>query len=274
MEQINMERMNKECMNMKRVMKLQWIQLMRNRLFYLVFLVFTMVSVMFSKLIFMPQMQDCSGGVVAVQSAPFMCDMVALYVIVNTAVLLNQDYENGSMYLMLTAGYSRIPLYFTKMIFIMMINAIMGMLLLVTPVLFHTMLYGWGDTIGIGGYALRLLLVECFLCRISALMTLLSILVKRYYLTIGGGLGLLAAEWWLVANYEIHNACVPIITAFNKIFDYDTQYNSHFTSGYVSFQITDCLNVEQQGKILLISLLMILASAIVGCIYFRMDDVQ
>lgn len=263
-----------ERMNMKRIITLQWLHLIRNRLFYVVFLCFSMVSVLFSKLIFMPQMQDCSGGVIAVQSSSFMCDIVVLYVIVNTAILMNQDYENGSMYLMLTAGCSRPTIYFTKMIFTMMINVIMGVLLMLIPVLFYTILYGWGDTVGIGGYTIRLLLVGCFICRVSALMILLAFIAKRYFLTIGGGLGLIAAEWWLTANYEIRNACVPIITAFNKIFDYETQYNSHFTSGYVSFQITDYLKVEQQGKIVLISLLMILASAIVGCIYFRMNDVQ
>lgn len=260
-------------MKMKRIINLQWTQLKRNRLFYFGFLSFALVAVFLSRLVFNPQIQDCSGGVAAVCLPTLMSYIVVLFVMENTAVLINQDYADGTMYLMLTAGYSRTAIYFIKMLFVMCINSVMGVVLMLIPVVFHTMIYGWGDSIDLGGYAIRLLLLAVFLYRVSALMILLSFILKNRLLTIGCGIALIVAECRLTANYQIRNVSVPILSAFNKIFDYTFQIKSHFISGYVTFDIKDCMNVAQQVNSCFVSLAIVLLCALVGCGYFQWNDI-
>lgn len=261
-------------MDMKRIIRIQWMQLQRNRWFYLVFVCFSLMAVLLSKIVCNPDMQDCSGGVVAVLSASFMDYIVVLYVMVNTAVLAAQDYEDGTMYLMLTAGYARAVVYLVKVIFVMAVNGIMSILLMLMPVVFHIAMYGWGDAIRPDGYMLRLLLIGCFMGRISALTLMLFFIVKKRFLTIGGGMAIVVAENWMTTNYEIRSENVLFLTTFQKIADYTWKAESHFTSGYITFQIKDSIDAARQGNIFLVSLGIVFACLMAGYGYFRWDDMK
>lgn len=261
-------------MHMEQIWKLQWMQLRNHKLLYQVFLVFCLVSVLLSRFVFVPDLQDCRGSIVAVQSPMLTSQIVLFYLAISTPILVKKDYEDGTMYLMLTAGCIRSKLFLVKTIMAGFMNVIMGLVLFIIPVAYHTVLYGWGNAIALGGYILRLLLVAVIICRFTAQMILMSFLIKERYLAVGGGIARLAAELWLSSNYEIRNAAIPLFTAFNNIFDYTQESISHFNNTYIQFRITDQMDYNRQGCMLLFSFFVIVCCMIIGCSYFRLDDVH
>lgn len=258
---------------MKKLIRLQWLLLKKDWFVFLCLLSCCLISIIFTNLFILPELQDCCGGIVTILSLDYSKFMVILYVVVMVPYWIASDFETGIIHIVLTAGTARRKLFLLKSSMAMLLSCIGAFILFCIPAIYYSLSYGWGTLISIKGYVLRLLLAMGVVLRFSAVMVLLSFIWKKLFYAIGNGVLLVAAEMWLSGTYRVRFEAVPLMTAFSKVFNYSVDSITHFSSCYSSFQVAEEIKWGQQFEVLAVSGILVLLCLTVGYGYFKTDDV-
>ncbi len=256
---------------MKNIMKAQLFQLKKERLSFIVlFAVFAML--MYEAWFTDYAMKgEISGGVFFVDSIAMIVQILQLPVLMLVGQMCVGDFNDKTANYELLNGHKRWEVYLGRAVPCIIVNMMITLLVITAPVIFMTILAGWGGEVMLPHFFMRLGLIMLVQLRIICMFVFFSFLVKNHYIVMGLGYGYFALQ--LSGLFSEVSSPVLSITNHNMLFG---------MGGWYTYGIEDAVNLtydltltapEIAGTVTA-SLGVAAATLVLGYVFFRNDDMN
>lgn len=262
---------------MKNILRAELYQLVRTKLFYLLFVVTAGLQAMgLIGYIINAKEEELSASAYLASAGGGIYFYPILFIGVTVGLLCGMDYNDKTANYELMGGYLRKEIYISHMIPAVLIGAVGAVILSEIPGIVMAAVYGWGECIPLSGYVFRQLLALLPYLRIAGEIVCITYIIRNGYLTIVFG--------FLIS---IFGAILPDIAKSSKSVLLGIT-NLQLVGDYKGWSTYDVLNISSDriyaysADLTAQSVLLTIASSVlfgglclfIGYWFFRQDDVN
>ena len=268
---------------MKDLMRFQFRQVLRERIFYFTFFTVTLTF-------FLIMLLDSGDvGEVPTTATEYLTQMLNLFssfALMVGAVVIGiiccSDFTDKTINHELSAGRSRAAVFFSRAIPAIMATLIMVLATCILPFLAYGAINGWGDTVPVSVLVQRFVLAAFPLLRLSCLLVLIAFVVKHIggplmagfamiFLTFGLDAGLFSLPIFdLMDDYP----CLFGFSNLNDLFSFDNWYVNTLVHLNIYYIYDFPLSGSYIAATVIISLVMSAVYLLLGYHFFHLDDMN
>ncbi len=255
---------------MRKIIKSQLYQLKFNRL--TIFLFIALVAFGIAQAIVEINLNQrlgkiVTGGDFAALNGGMQVIVALLFIIVCTAQTCFGDFVDKTTNYELMSGHMRWQVFWGRVITTIMVTIPATLILILTPIVTVTAIYGWGTKLDIGGILIRLALMMLPILRHCCELMLLGFISKSPYIVMAGGYLYFALVMQFYESDSLFLASTNLISLSRievwTTFGLDSELNYIYDTG---------LDYTVIIGTIVVSLLVSAGSLLLGYIFFKKDD--
>lgn len=170
---------------MKNIMKAQLFQLKKERLCFIVLLlmlVFILYSAWFENY---AMNGEVTGGEYFVEFVSVIVQLIQLPILMLVGQMCVGDFTDKTANFELMSGHKRWEVYLGRAIPCIAVTMLLSIVSIIVPVIFMTILAGWGIEVIFSHFLMRLALIMLVQLRVICMFVFFSFLVKNQYVVMG-----------------------------------------------------------------------------------------
>ncbi|MBQ8967788.1 ABC transporter permease subunit [Ruminococcus sp.] len=217
------------------------------------------------------------GGYFAMMTNEAVSSALSMIVMVYTAFICAGDMKDKTINYEVLTGTGRSAVYFGRIITAVVVSIICHILFLVVPPMIVTAIYGWGGTIPVSDFVLRIVSALFPLLRLTMLYAFLSFIFKSSALVCAAGYVLTFLEVILSVMLQefFPDTVVPMyvfsLNAITKLL-VPANYGFGFEDGKDITVVKDLLQTSTAVHGMAAGLLGCVVFGILGCTVFKKKD--
>ncbi len=260
---------------MKNIIKAQLFQLKHERFCFVLMIIISIFLVFVAwadnSMGIQHGLDPVSGGMTFFNFSATSIFITMLPVLMLVGQICCSDFNDKTTNYELMSGHRRIEVYIGRVIPCIIVCTISAMLVIAVPIIFMTIIYGWGDEVKTADFILRFLLLAIVIMRIICEYIFFSFLVKNQYIVMGLAYVFFSLE--LSGIFSANTTPILGITNINMIFAMDTWVTYGLDSS-VNIVYNSAMPPLQIISTLLVSVIVSAAVLALGFVFFKNDDLN
>lgn len=211
-----------------------------------------------------------TGSVLAVNNIG-SCFYYLLLCLVISGIVIGSDFIDKTINYEIMSGHNKEQMYFGRLIVAFIITILSLFVALVVPFILVSLKDGWGETIYLKDFVIRVLLMVFPIFKFISLIQLLSFVLKNHYGAIGFGFAVAFMEFTLSsfdAIPEVFNKFL-IFDNLKTLFTFETKINEVGAISYISnISNSDMMNI------IIANISIGFCFVMIGYLFFKKSDLE
>lgn len=263
---------------MKNIINSQIKQLFKSKLKFIVLLICCALSgyIVFGTWLdyyALELLPEISASQVIIYNWSSVITMVFFFAALSVGDICAGDFKDKTVYTELMSGCKRSGTYFGRAVVALVFTLIGSLVIVCTPVLISTVIFGWGTLVTVGDFVTRVLVLIVPIIRIICEFVCISFIVKNKYFVIGIAFGFV--EFQAVLGNLMDKAPAELlgITSFERLctFDFWATYGLDDRGNIIA---SAALPAGEMASIYIWSVIVSAAAIWIGYSFFHRDDLD
>jgi hypothetical protein len=260
---------------MKNVIKSQLYQLRKDKLVYIIFFVVLIMqfTMAFGEADFGVG-QDFTGGKFVAEVGKDIVAAALIFIIAVVGEICGADFLDKTSNYEVMSGHRRHEVYMSRAILSLLYGTVGGIIIITAPVVWISVMGGWGNEISVSGYVLRTVLLVFPIMRIICEFVFFTYLIKNPYITMVVGLCTSFAGS-LLMELPQGTSVVLGITNMNLLYDFPAWSTYSVVHPETIYTIYDAaVATSDMVATIVVSVVVGTVFLILGYVYYEKDDLN